>query len=59
MKLIPNRNRNANDLEKALPASVAALDGASDREIEAIVRKQKHANDIHWNIVASSYGFRG
>ena len=57
MKLIPNRKQK--NLEKALPAAVAALDGASDREMEQIVKRNHQATDAHWDLIASQYGFRG
>jgi hypothetical protein len=57
MKLIPNRKPK--NVEQALPASVAALDGATDREIEQIVKRNNHATDTHWDLIASQYGFRG
>jgi hypothetical protein len=59
MKLIPNRNRKPKNLDQVLPGAMAALDGASDREIEQIVKRNNHASDIHWDVIASQYGFRG
>ena len=57
MKLIPNRKQKS--LERTLPAAVAALDGATDREIEQIVKRNHQTTDTHWNLIASQYGFRG
>jgi len=57
MKLIPNRKQKS--LERTLPAAVAALDGATDREIEQIVKRNHQAIDTHWDLIASQYGFRG
>ena len=57
MKLIPNRKQK--NLERKLPTAVAALDGATDREIEQIVKRNNQVTDAHWDLIASQYGFRG
>jgi hypothetical protein len=59
MKLIPRRNQTTRDLEKILPGTAAAIDGASDREIEQIVNRSKLSHDSNWNMIGTIYGFRG
>ncbi len=59
MKFRPTRTRTQAEIEKSLPAAVAAIDGATDKEIEQIVKRNRQAQDMHWDLVASQFGFRG
>ena len=50
--------KNSNSRGSDLPQELAVLDGASDREIEQVVRKNKNATDRNWDLLASQYGLR-